>query len=278
MKLLPVVLGLFVIVTASCASQESRLPTVELDSLPVLPVPTVAAPLTKMCPDDMVHVNGEYCPQVEQKCVRWLDTDQSPTANFGIGPLRCADFEKTKCTATREHKRFCIDKYEWPNKAGALPTVSGDWHAAKHSCELIGKRLCTATEWTFACEGEDMRPYPYGNGLQRDSSACNIDHEPMNPSTPRSEWPKHYKGVPSGSMKACVSPFGVYDMTGNVDEWVFNVGGKKDGDPYFSGLKGGYWGPVRTRCRPMTTIHGPEHSFYQNGFRCCANASENKAF
>lgn len=34
-------------------------------------------------------------------------------------------------------------------------------------------------------------------------------------------------------------------------------------------LKGGYWGPVRTRCRPATRAHGPEHAFYQQGFRCC---------
>jgi hypothetical protein len=43
-------------------------------------------------------------------------------------------------------------------------------------------------------------------------------------------------------------------------------------DAYKSGLKGGYWGPVRDRCRPMTTIHGESFSFYQIGFRCCSDA------
>jgi hypothetical protein len=65
-------------------------------------------------------------------------------------------------------------------------------------------------------------------------------------------------------------------MTGNVDEWVVNESGK----PYQSGLKGGYWGPVRTRCRPMTTVHGEDFSFYQIGFRCCSdvpNAAQNPA-
>ena len=55
-------------------------------------------------------------------------------------------------------------------------------------------------------------------------------------------------------------------MTGNVDEWVLNESGK----PHKSGLKGGYWGPVRDRCRPMTTAHDENFEFYQIGFRCCS--------
>jgi formylglycine-generating enzyme required for sulfatase activity len=58
-------------------------------------------------------------------------------------------------------------------------------------------------------------------------------------------------------------------MTGNVDEWVKNETGKCS--PHCSGLKGGYWGPIRARCRPMTTFHGEGYSYYQNGFRCCAD-------
>ena len=46
----------------------------------------------------------------------------------------------------------------------------------------------------------------------------------------------------------------------------------ESGHPFKSGLKGGYWGPVRTRCRPMTTAHNEEFQFYQIGFRCCADA------
>ncbi|MFS8071048.1 MAG: hypothetical protein ACMG6S_32165, partial [Byssovorax sp.] len=36
-------------------------------------------------------------------------------------------------------------------------------------------------------------------------------------------------------------------------------------------LKGGYWGPVRTRCRPATRSHDENHLFYQEGFRCCTD-------
>jgi len=69
-------------------------------------------------------------------------------------------------------------------------------------------------------------------------------------------------------------------MTGNVDEWVIHeehfttpeLPGKKA--PFISGLKGGYWGPIRAACRPVTTAHNELFFFYQVGFRCCADAKE----
>src|SRR5262249_21707602 len=80
------------------------------------------------------------------------------------------------------------------------------------------------------------------------------------------------KRLPSGELARCVSPFGVRDMTGNVDEWVLNERGKVDDKPYRSTLKGGYWGPIRARCRPITSTHNEWFSFYQVGFRCCKDA------
>jgi formylglycine-generating enzyme required for sulfatase activity len=57
-------------------------------------------------------------------------------------------------------------------------------------------------------------------------------------------------------------------MTGNVDEWTASV--HREG--YRSVFKGGYWGPVRARCRASTRAHDEEFYFYQQGFRCCADA------
>ena len=174
------------------------------------------------------------------------------------------------------HKHFCIDKYEFPNKEGEKPAVMKSWVDAKDARKARGKRLCGDSEWTVACEGQERLPYPYG--LKRDSNACNIDKPHPTPDeralgssdakVREAEGARLYQGESSGSRSACVSPFGVHDMTGNVDEWVVN----ESGQPFKSGLKGGYWGPVRDRCRPMTTVHGPEFQFYQIGFRCCADA------
>lgn len=216
------------------------------------------------CPEDMILVDGNYCPSVTQECLSWL-----PGEHPVIGKLRCATFKSpTICNSKeRDHKHFCMDKYEYPNIAGVLPPVDVTWYAMKSNCEKNGKRLCTASEWTLACEGEDMHPYPYGDGYHRDEAVCDQTHSPMpDPSSPRSVWPKYYPGHPSGSFTGCKSSFGVYDMVAGVDEWVVNESGK----PHISGLKGGYGTAlVRTRCRPMTDIHGPTDSFYQIGGRCC---------
>ncbi|MGH7295369.1 MAG: formylglycine-generating enzyme family protein, partial [Polyangiaceae bacterium] len=221
----------------------------------------------------MVEVEGDYCPYVEEKCARWLD----PATK-----LQCAEFEPetmgTRCGMKTQHQRFCMDRYEWPNKPGVLPTSMASWVEAKATCEGVGKRLCGDTEWTLACEGPTHQPYPYGTGYQRDSSACNIDkpyiwphpEKVYDPQMSAAEVARLDQREPSGSRASCVSPYGVHDMTGNVDEWVVNV--SQQGRPFKSGLKGGYWGPVRTRCRPMTTGHEETFRYYQIGFRCCGAA------
>jgi hypothetical protein len=227
------------------------------------------------CPSGMVLVEGEYCPFVGHRCLKYME-----------GPVkdRCAVYaEPPLCEGKRVKKRFCIDQYEYPNLAGVKPAVMSDWFEAKATCEAEGKRLCNSSEWTLACEGNEKLPYPYG--YKRDAEACNIDKEL--PQVDFEAFSHARKIAPeierldqreaSGSRERCVSPFGVHDMTGNVDEWVVNEQhfeppppGKKA--PYISGLKGGYWGPVRDRCRPVTTFHNEWFRFYQVGFRCCSDA------
>jgi sulfatase modifying factor 1 len=215
------------------------------------------------CAPGMVEVEGDYCPTLEQKCLRWLDPETKQ---------RCAEFLPTSsCKGKTVHKHFCVDRFEYPNVQGEKPAVMKTWLDARATCQSEGKRLCGESEWTLACEGRERLPYPYG--YTRNDEACNVDkpHPDVdeaaiaNPATRAAEVARLDQRDPSGAREACVSPYGVYDMTGNVDEWVVNESGK----PYKSGLKGGYWGPVRDRCRPMTIAHNEEFSFYQIGFRCC---------
>jgi formylglycine-generating enzyme required for sulfatase activity len=215
----------------------------------------------------MVEVEGDFCPFVEQKCLRWLDPETK---------MRCAEFAPTsECSVRTTHKHFCIDQYEYPNAPGRKPQVMVTWTQAKQVCAAENKRLCGESEWTQACEGTERLPYPYG--YARNAEACNIDkpHEDVNerlfldPRTRDAEAARLDHRDPSGAHEACVSPYGAYDMTGNVDEWVVN----ESGHPHKSGLKGGYWGPVRDRCRPMTTAHDENFAFYQIGFRCCSDPS-----
>src|SRR5688572_3374921 len=118
------------------------------------------------CPEGMVEVQGEYCPSLAQFCTRFVD--DKPERD------RCAEFKPgSRCHGHTLPMHFCIDRYEYPNRAGATPVVATTWDEAAAQCKSEGKRLCRDTEWTLACEGEDRTPYPYGN--VRDATACNFD-------------------------------------------------------------------------------------------------------
>lgn len=234
-----------------------------------VPAPVPDLGTSGNCGENQVEVDGDYCPALEQKCIRWMDPETTV-------PRRCSEFAPTgKCQGKTIKKHFCIDRFEYPNKLGEKPVVMKTWYEAEGACKAQGKRLCGDSEWTLACEGQERLPYPYG--YERNSQACNIDkpHPDVNeaamanPLTRDAEVARLWQGENSGSRESCVSPYGAMDMTGNVDEWVVN----ESGMPYKSGLKGGYWGPVRDRCRPMTTAHYEQFVFYQIGFRCCADAN-----
>ncbi len=205
------------------------------------------------CGDDMLEVQGEYCSVLKETCEEWM----SPEDTF-----RCKRFKKpSTCMSHIDYKRFCIDRYEFPNKKGTQPTVNVTWDDAQKSCNVQGKRLCKASEWTFACQGKDWKPYPYG--FERNSSACRIDLGLAVPANKNSS-------SPSGSYDKCISDFGVYDLTGNVDEWVESDVGSA------SWLKGGWWGNLRNRCGQDATTkeHGKSYLNVQVGFRCCADLSK----
>jgi formylglycine-generating enzyme required for sulfatase activity len=227
----------------------------------------------------MVLVDGLFCPAAEQVCERHHPEYQAdPDASE-----RCLRFaEPSRCVSSkRVLMRFCVDRYEWPNRAGERPSVLVSWAEARATCETAGKRLCDESEWLFACEGEDMVPYVYG--YERDATACTIDRPYVErPATPFKRWDdcmaddhcrtafeKLDQREPAGSHDRCVSPFGAYDMNGNVNEWV-NLPGERY--PKRSGLKGGWWGPVRDRCRPTVRFHDESDWGYEIGFRCCKDA------
>lgn len=228
------------------------------------------------CPNNMVLAEGEFCPDVEQNCLQWVDATGAPTDPPAPGTTgRCGVWQfPSRCKSAKTvYKRFCIDKYEYPNIEGQRPQSWMTWYDVKRACESQGKRMCTRSEWTFACEGPEMKPYSYGDGYHRDRTACNIDNPvPKGVDVFKSKAPHDAMSqkldsmlVPSGSMPRCVSPFGVYDMIGNIDEQIVNETGR----PYVSGLMGGHIFGVRNACRPMTEAHGPDFGWYETGGRCC---------
>jgi formylglycine-generating enzyme required for sulfatase activity len=226
----------------------------------------------KVDPSPTAAYDGKSVEELQKKtCTKWINKDY---------PERCAEFDRAKWLEVSKElatkpMSYCMDRFEYPNQRGGYPVVMVNFHEANEMCAEQGKRLCNEDEWTFACEGEEAQPYPYG--YVRDTEACVIDNKwrPYNEKAMQQrdglaamlELDRLWQGVPSGSRPKCKSVFGIYDMTGNIDEWT--RGTRSWERP--SILKGGYWGPVRTRCRPSTRSHDENHTFYQQGFRCCAD-------
>lgn len=246
-----------------------------ISSLPQ-PAPSSGSTERAACPVDMVLVGGLFCPQVEQRCL-------FKDPNSGRSTARCLRFDQpSRCQSKqKELMRFCVDRYEWPNRQGEKPRVLVSWTEARTLCESRGKRLCTEDEWLFACEGEEMLPYTHG--FERDPTACVIDRMYVPPEGGYRRWDEcnadakcaeAFQRVdqrePSGHFPRCRSPFGAYDMNGNANEWVQIPG---EVYPRRSGIKGGWWGPVRNRCRPTVRFHKEDDWGYEVGFRCC-QASE----
>lgn len=263
----PVAQNLVPSMTASVAPTAEPVATAEPSKPPEPQGPSA-------CPADMVLVEGDYCTEIEeQTCLKeWYAKANNKRV--------CELFEEkpAKCKGKIVKKRYCIDKYEWPNQKGVRPEVMNRFHQAEVKCAAVGKRMCVESEWNMACEGPKMKPFPYG--YRRDPYKCNGDHVWDDPNMKlvekrdATELARLWKGVPSGSQPECVSDYGVFDMPGNADEVVANEHepngkvGKFDsvhtGGPWYSG--------VRNQCRPKVYTHGEDFYYYFLSFRCCAEA------
>lgn len=226
--------------------------------LPPKPVPPAYEPADASCPVDMALVDGQRCQVPEQQCLRWLEVP-------GQEPGRaCAEFAApTPCKSGKQQLRYCIDRYEYTPAGWSLPLVNVSWSEAQNICGAMDKRLCREEEWEFACEGPEALPYPYGH--VRDGSACNHDLDDL--FDPRQKL--RDRRVPTGSLPRCKSPFGVFNLVGNVDEWTTRESRQA---PWRSILRGGWWLTGRNRCRAATESHNEIYAGSQTSFRCCKAA------
>lgn len=218
------------------------------------------------CPEDMALVDGEYCTELSMNCLKsWFATSNKKVI--------CEQFEEpTRCTGEKVKKRYCIDRYEYPNKKGVRPEVMNNFYHAQVLCANQGKRICTETEWTMACEGPSYKPYPYG--YVRDANKCRGDRPYGYPSKEKlwkrdaAEIERLWQGVPSGTQPECVSDYGVYDLPGNADELAASE--RFNDKKYDNVTTGGPWYKgVRNQCRPKIYDHDEGFQYYYLSFRCC---------
>ena len=164
-----------------------------------------------------------------------------------------------------------------PGKADH-PVTEVTWVDADAYCSWAGKRLPTDQEWEKGARGTDGRMFPWGD---------EFDTEKANTPLRWSKLKQEGDTMPVGSFPAGVSPFGLYDMSGNVWEWTASwyqpyPGNTHPSENYgeqYKTLKGGSWwdcsfykcgisAPVFNRSFFLRGTHNK--SF---GFRCAKDAA-----
>ncbi len=233
----------------------------------------VAAPPTReskyVCPSDMAMIGSGFCIDVYEASLLQVERDghESPWPYYSTVP---------KGVTVRA-----------VSQEGVFPQgyVSGEQAAA--ACEQSGKRLCKPDEWRSACMGPRNTTFPYGN--TRETGRCNDNgrsamhfFNPALDDKPEHRWMWGAAGnmidprlnqldgtlTRTGERAGCTNEYGVFDMVGNLHEWIDDPDGTFQGGYYLDTHLNG------DGCYYRTTAHPVSHLDYSTGFRCCADVED----
>jgi hypothetical protein len=222
------------------------------------------APYNGLCPPDMASIDDRFCvDRYEASLVEVLpDGSERPFSPF-------ESLKGQVVRAVSEH--------------GVYPQGYISEVQATQACALSGKRLCKAKEWRQACMGPEHKTYGYGD--KGEPGRCN-DHgrSPMTALyanenlSKREKWDWERMNRPelnqiegtlahTGDHDECTNGYGVYDMVGNLHEWVDDPNGT---------FQGGYYQDTTINgegCQYVTMAHEARYHDYSTGFRCCADVA-----
>ncbi|GJQ64529.1 MAG: hypothetical protein SCALA702_35820 [Melioribacteraceae bacterium] len=142
------------------------------------------------------------------------------------------------------------------------PVVEVTWYGARDFAEFYGLRLPTEYEWEKAARGMTGYDYPWGNSISGPYANYSGSGDPWESGTTPAGFynGQNYQGY---QTQNAVSPFGVYDMAGNVWDWTNSI---YSGTNYT--IRGGAWTFNSSYCRSWyRTVNNPSYSSLY-GFRC----------
>ncbi|MDC8449801.1 MAG: SUMF1/EgtB/PvdO family nonheme iron enzyme [Nitrospira sp.] len=206
---------------------------------------------------------GDNFRDEDERPVHLVYLDSFYIDQHEVTTTRYTKFLQTAYRAVPKHWSDQVQKQQ-ENR----PVVGVAWNDATAYCFWAGKRLPTEAEWEKAARGTDQRVYPWGKEAPNGQRA-NFDL-------------KDYGSLTDvGSFEGGKSPYGLYDMAGNVSEWVWDwyderyyiEGITRNPKGYSSGkfrvIRGGSWRSgwvdIRSTGRSAAT---PTDRYGDVGFRC----------
>lgn len=245
------------------------------------------------CPAEMVDVQGSFCIDRFEATLYDKTTGNRLSPYYHPSPeVTRREYERWQRARldakTDEGRRQTVPAPdEWELGArhfdpvakvepDATPNGYMSGEAAQRACENAGKRLCTDEEWVTACRGQHNTKFPYGHFyeearcnvfrathparvLHGDASVGHLDPR-LNQVAEGSEPLLRL----TGATPACRSEWNgdaVYDMVGNLDEWIDDTEG--------TFLGGFYSRSTREGCDARVEVHSYDYYDYSLGVRCC---------
>lgn len=218
------------------------------------------------------------------------DTDETPQVTVYLDAFWLDKFEVTNrqyqtcvtagvCAPPADFESATRYKYYSDPEFDDHPVINVTWSDAAAYCQWRDARLPTEAEWEKAARGGSGNIYPWGDTFE-DMHSNYCASTIMCPDEPEDGF---IDTAPVGSFPAGASPYGAYDMAGNVNEWVAdwydphyyislesgteNPTGPEVGDEH--GIRGGSAGLNATKLRTTNRGAAKSGSYgYYGGFRC----------